>query len=240
MGARPRPPGARQAVDSSEVIAKPRGASSRRPPNSVTRTTIARPATKHEASCSSRCQPSRIDHGQAKNLDFDGRCGAGDRRSGDHRAGRWIGVLDRHPRRPRGHVKPGSRERIRSRTRTVRQRDAGSRVQRRKHADGPTDTRHAARATGPMQTLHARFYDPEDGKLSRADVPFWLIRAATSLTFLPERGVSLTVEEIEKPRTRTARQRHRRDRRTDSHLDRLDERLCGDRRYRRAMVTTAP
>jgi hypothetical protein len=48
-----------------------------------------------------------------------------------------------------------------------------------------------------MQTLHARFYDPEAGELTRADVPFWLIRAANSLTFLPEMG-SLTLEEIEK------------------------------------------
>jgi len=55
----------------------------------------------------------------------------------------------------------------------------------------------AARPTGPMQTLHARFYDPEAGELTRADVPFWLIRAASSLTFLPEMG-SLTLEEIEK------------------------------------------
>ena len=54
-----------------------------------------------------------------------------------------------------------------------------------------------SRATGPMQTLHARFYDPEDGKLVRADVPYWLIRAATSLTVLPSVGSSLTVEEIE-------------------------------------------
>jgi hypothetical protein len=53
------------------------------------------------------------------------------------------------------------------------------------------------RSTGPMQTLHARFYDPEAGELTRADVPFWLIRAANSLTFLPEMG-SLTLEEIEK------------------------------------------
>jgi hypothetical protein len=48
-----------------------------------------------------------------------------------------------------------------------------------------------------MQTLHARFYDPEDGKLVRADVPYWLIRVATSLTFLPHAGSSLTIEEIE-------------------------------------------
>jgi hypothetical protein len=55
----------------------------------------------------------------------------------------------------------------------------------------------AARSAGPMQTLHARFYDPEAGELTRADVPFWLIRTASSLTFLPEMG-SLTLEEIEK------------------------------------------
>jgi hypothetical protein len=53
------------------------------------------------------------------------------------------------------------------------------------------------RSTGPMQTLHARFYDPEAGELTRADVPFWLIRTVNSLTFLPEMG-SLTLEEIEK------------------------------------------
>ena len=55
----------------------------------------------------------------------------------------------------------------------------------------------ARRSTGPMQTLHARFYDPEAGELTRADVPFWLIRAVNSLSFLPEMG-SLTLEEIEK------------------------------------------
>jgi hypothetical protein len=66
--------------------------------------------------------------------------------------------------------------------------------------DNPTVRRTpgaARRSTGPMQTLHARFYDPEAGELTRADVPFWLIRAANSLTFLPEMG-SLTLEQIEK------------------------------------------
>ena len=58
-----------------------------------------------------------------------------------------------------------------------------------RHAHGPANTGSARRSTGPMQTLHARFYDPEAGELTRADVPFWLIRAVNSLTFLPEHGL---------------------------------------------------
>ena len=33
-----------------------------------------------------------------------------------------------------------------------------------------------------LQALHARVYDPNDGKLVRADIPFWLIRFVSELT----------------------------------------------------------
>jgi len=51
--------------------------------------------------------------------------------------------------------------------------------------------------TGEMQALHARVYDPEDGKLVQADIPFWLIRFGKSFSFMPDMG-SVTLEDLER------------------------------------------
>ena len=48
-----------------------------------------------------------------------------------------------------------------------------------------------------LQALHARVYDPDDGKLVRADIPFWLIRFGKSLSFMSELG-SLKLEDLER------------------------------------------
>jgi hypothetical protein len=61
----------------------------------------------------------------------------------------------------------------------------------------PDGSGSPGRSGGPLDTLHARFFDPEDGKIVRADVPFWLIRTVNSLAVLPHMG-SITLEEIEK------------------------------------------
>ena len=50
---------------------------------------------------------------------------------------------------------------------------------------------------GEMQALHARVYDPEDGRLVRADIPFWLIRLGKSFSFMPDMG-SVTLEDLER------------------------------------------
>jgi hypothetical protein len=67
--------------------------------------------------------------------------------------------------------------------------------------DNPTVRRLPATAEKPprvdMQALHARVYDPEDGKLVRADIPFWLIRLGQSFSFMPNMG-SLTLEDLER------------------------------------------
>jgi hypothetical protein len=66
--------------------------------------------------------------------------------------------------------------------------------------DNPTFRRLSAEAeaTGKVElhSLHARVYDPEDGKLVRADVPFWLIQLGKSFRFR-DMG-SLTVEDLER------------------------------------------
>ena len=48
-----------------------------------------------------------------------------------------------------------------------------------------------------LQALHARVYDPDDGKLVRADIPFWLIRFGKSFSFMPNIG-SITLEDLER------------------------------------------
>ena len=48
-----------------------------------------------------------------------------------------------------------------------------------------------------LQALHARVYDPNDGKLVRADIPFWLIRFGKSFSFMPDMG-SITLEDLER------------------------------------------
>jgi len=65
--------------------------------------------------------------------------------------------------------------------------------------DNPTFPRLAnagAAPRGEITILHARVYDPAVGKMVRADIPFWLIRTAKSLPFLPDMG-SLTLEDLE-------------------------------------------
>ena len=46
-----------------------------------------------------------------------------------------------------------------------------------------------------LQALHALVYDPDEGKLLRANIPFWLLRFGTSFS-LKDRG-SVSVEELE-------------------------------------------
>src|SRR6266480_6294867 len=69
------------------------------------------------------------------------------------------------------------------------------------HGDHPTVRRLPRAAEKPpgveMQALHARVYDPEDGKLVRVDIPFWLIRLGQSFSFLPNLG-AVTLEDLER------------------------------------------
>ena len=51
--------------------------------------------------------------------------------------------------------------------------------------------------SGEMQALHARVFDPDDGKFVRADIPFWLIRLGKSFNFIPNTG-SVTLEDLER------------------------------------------
>jgi len=68
-------------------------------------------------------------------------------------------------------------------------------------SDNPTVRRlprpaESARS-GDMQALHARIFDPEAGKIVRADIPFWLIRLGQSFSFMPNMG-SVTLEDLER------------------------------------------
>ncbi len=49
----------------------------------------------------------------------------------------------------------------------------------------------------PLQTLHARVYDPDEGKIVRVEIPFWLIRFGKSISFMPEMG-SVTMQDLER------------------------------------------
>jgi len=49
----------------------------------------------------------------------------------------------------------------------------------------------------PLQTLHARVYDSDEGKIVRVEIPFWLIRLGKSISFMPEMG-SVTLEDLER------------------------------------------
>ena len=49
-----------------------------------------------------------------------------------------------------------------------------------------------------LQTLHARVYDPDEGRIVRVDVPFWMIRFGKSISFfVPETG-SISLEDLER------------------------------------------
>jgi hypothetical protein len=50
---------------------------------------------------------------------------------------------------------------------------------------------------GDLQALHARVFDPDNGKIVRADIPFWLIRLGKSFSFMPNMG-SVTLEDLER------------------------------------------
>ena len=58
-------------------------------------------------------------------------------------------------------------------------------------------TQDAGRSAGELHTLHALAFDREDGKLVRADIPFWLLRFKSKLSFLPDMG-SVTVDDLER------------------------------------------
>ena len=47
-----------------------------------------------------------------------------------------------------------------------------------------------------LQALHALVYDPDEGKLLRANIPFWLLRFGTSFSLM-DRG-SVSVAELER------------------------------------------
>jgi hypothetical protein len=55
----------------------------------------------------------------------------------------------------------------------------------------------AAVERAELQALHARVYDPDEGKIVRVDIPFWLIRLGKSISFVPEMG-SVTLEDLER------------------------------------------
>jgi hypothetical protein len=48
-----------------------------------------------------------------------------------------------------------------------------------------------------LQTLHARVYDPDEGKIVRVEIPFWLISFGKSFSFMPDMG-SVTMEDLER------------------------------------------
>ena len=48
-----------------------------------------------------------------------------------------------------------------------------------------------------LQTLHARVYDPDEGKIVRVEIPFWLIRFGKHISLMPEMG-SVTMEDLER------------------------------------------
>jgi hypothetical protein len=48
-----------------------------------------------------------------------------------------------------------------------------------------------------LQTLHARVYDPDEGKIVRVEIPIWLIRFGSSISFVPEMG-HVTMEDLER------------------------------------------
>lgn len=47
-----------------------------------------------------------------------------------------------------------------------------------------------------LKAVHARVYDPDEGKLLRSDIPFWLVRFGKRFSFMG--GGSVTVEELER------------------------------------------
>jgi hypothetical protein len=57
-----------------------------------------------------------------------------------------------------------------------------------------------ASASGPehpqLQTLHARVFTPDSGKIVRVDIPFWLLRFGNGLRFLDDAG-AITLEDLE-------------------------------------------
>jgi hypothetical protein len=58
-----------------------------------------------------------------------------------------------------------------------------------------------ADATGPehpeLQTLHAHVFTPESGKITRVDIPFWLLRFGNGLRFMDDMG-AVTLEDLER------------------------------------------
>ena len=85
----------------------------------------------------------------------------------------------------------------------VRARFAGQQplVEFNGDSDNPTVRRlpRPAESIGnvEMRALHARVFDPDDGKIVRADIPFWLIRLGKSFSFMPNMG-AVTLEDLER------------------------------------------
>ena len=52
-------------------------------------------------------------------------------------------------------------------------------------------------APAALHALHVLAYDRDDGKLLHADIPFWILRFRSRLSFLPEMG-SLTAGDLER------------------------------------------
>jgi hypothetical protein len=48
-----------------------------------------------------------------------------------------------------------------------------------------------------LRTLHARVYDPEEGKIVRVEIPFWLIRLGRSFSLMREMD-SVSLEDLER------------------------------------------
>ena len=49
----------------------------------------------------------------------------------------------------------------------------------------------------PLHTLHARVYDPDEGKIVRVEIPFWLISFGRRFSFMRDMG-SVTLEDLER------------------------------------------
>jgi len=73
-------------------------------------------------------------------------------------------------------------------------------VEIRGDRDNPT-VHKITDAAGPehpqLQTLHARVFTPESGKITRVDIPFWLLRFGSGVRFMDNTG-AVTLQDLER------------------------------------------
>jgi len=48
-----------------------------------------------------------------------------------------------------------------------------------------------------LRMLHARMYDPDEGKIMRVEIPFWLVRFGSAISFMREMG-SIPLQDLER------------------------------------------